>query len=231
MKLLFVDDLAVNRALLAAMLERFLPGIEVLEAETGQQALQLLEREDVSAAFIDLRLPDMDGLQVVTKARKALRAANRPDVPMLLVTADYAPEISLWGVVVLHKPLDLGTLTSALVSTGIMDSYRPVACGVNCLADGVPDMLRHLLPELSATLLELHARGVRGVTAGAWDEVAATVHDMKGVAANFGLHQFVSVARALEDAIAQHDSQKVKALLGWVLMASQTLLVDNRIVN
>ena len=45
-------------------------------ARTGQQALQLLERTPVDLVLLDLRLPDVDGLQVA----RALRATSGADV-------------------------------------------------------------------------------------------------------------------------------------------------------
>lgn len=53
------------------------PGFEVVgRARTGQDALRFLERQAVDLVLLDLRLPDMDGLQVARALRTAGSAAD-----------------------------------------------------------------------------------------------------------------------------------------------------------
>ena len=42
-------------------------GIETLEAENGEQALQIAKSEDYSAALIDIGIPGMDGVVLLEK--------------------------------------------------------------------------------------------------------------------------------------------------------------------
>ena len=67
--LLFVDDEAALRALMAERLgER---GFEVVEAESGEKALELLEQFAFDIVITDLRLPGIDGGRVIEAARRA----------------------------------------------------------------------------------------------------------------------------------------------------------------
>jgi CheY-like chemotaxis protein len=59
MTLLIVDDLRSNRKPLRAHLES--EGHRVLEAGDGLEALQLLEREPVTAVISDRFMPNIDG--------------------------------------------------------------------------------------------------------------------------------------------------------------------------
>lgn len=66
---LVVDDAPANRD----FLERLLGGarFHVISAGTGQQALDIVaDRKDVSLALVDMKLPDMTGLQLIVDLRQ-----------------------------------------------------------------------------------------------------------------------------------------------------------------
>jgi len=74
LKLLVVDDNVADRVHLAWLLRRGLgSGVEILEAEDGAGALELLRREPVDLLLVDYLLPDMNGLDVLD------RLAELPD--------------------------------------------------------------------------------------------------------------------------------------------------------
>ena len=56
------DDKAIGRSFFS-VLSRM--GLEATAAGTGEEALSVIKRGDISLVFLDLRLPDMDGLQVL----------------------------------------------------------------------------------------------------------------------------------------------------------------------
>ena len=83
---------------------------ECLLAETGREAFRLLERFSPDLAILDVKLPDISGLDVLRKLR-----ADMPEVPVLMVTAyasvDSAVEAMKEGAIdYLEKPLDLEEL-------------------------------------------------------------------------------------------------------------------------
>src|SRR5450432_3433285 len=80
---LIVDDDPVQRRLLETAISRM--GLETMTAPGGGPALDLLfspKGELVSLILLDLVMPDVDGLQVLTK----LRAVNQ-DVAVIVLTA------------------------------------------------------------------------------------------------------------------------------------------------
>lgn len=77
---LVVEDNDRLRRLMAAALGG--AGYAVVEAENGQAALDVLERQAVSLVIADIMMPVMDGLALV----EALRGA-RSTVPVLITTA------------------------------------------------------------------------------------------------------------------------------------------------
>lgn len=73
---LVCDDTAAKRYVIASWLRR--AGYEVLEAETGAQALELASRGTVDLAVLDVHLPDMSGLDVCTRIKADPRTSATP---------------------------------------------------------------------------------------------------------------------------------------------------------
>jgi CheY-like chemotaxis protein len=67
-RVLIVDDVDTNRRLCRELLQSV--GFEVIEAFSGLAALETLATGTVDAALIDLRLPGMDGLELVRRLRR-----------------------------------------------------------------------------------------------------------------------------------------------------------------
>ncbi|MEO7336278.1 MAG: hybrid sensor histidine kinase/response regulator [Caldimonas sp.] len=81
-KCLVVDDREENILALSALLRQ--PGVEVLAASSGTEALELLLIHDVALAFLDVQMPQMDGFELAELIRGSVRTR---DVPLIFVTA------------------------------------------------------------------------------------------------------------------------------------------------
>jgi two-component system, NtrC family, response regulator AtoC len=77
---LIVEDEANMRRVLSALLER--DGFRTFEAPDGGAALELLKREPVDAILTDLRMPKMNGLELLEAVRRA-----HPEIPVVMLTA------------------------------------------------------------------------------------------------------------------------------------------------
>jgi nitrogen regulation protein NR(I) len=77
---LIVEDEANMRRVLGALLRR--AGYRILEAVDGQRALELLEAEPVDAVLSDLKMPHMNGLELLEAVQH-----RHPSVPFILLTA------------------------------------------------------------------------------------------------------------------------------------------------
>ncbi len=89
-------------------------GFDVVTCAGGREAIERLQREHVDMAAVDLRMPDVGGLEVL----RAIRAAN-PDCQVLLMsgaaTIDSAVEaVKLGAIDYLTKPFDFGRLKHLL---------------------------------------------------------------------------------------------------------------------
>lgn len=75
--ILVVDDIASNRALLAAILKK--KGFRVLTADDGDSALELARETRPDIIFMDLQMPRMDGFEAARQIR-ACYAGNEPQI-------------------------------------------------------------------------------------------------------------------------------------------------------
>ncbi|HZZ60397.1 MAG TPA: EAL domain-containing protein [Roseiarcus sp.] len=86
-RLLIVDDIADNRAVLS---RRFVKrGFEIVEADSGAEALRLVQEQTFDVVLLDVMMPDMDGMEVLRRLRNKFSAAL---LPVIMVTAKTQPE-------------------------------------------------------------------------------------------------------------------------------------------
>jgi DNA-binding NtrC family response regulator len=74
-----VDDEKLIRWALRKHMAGF--GYEVLEAEDGQQALDVLDEEDVDLMLLDIRMPQKGGLEVLAHVTE-----HHSEIPVVLMT-------------------------------------------------------------------------------------------------------------------------------------------------
>ena len=85
-RVLVIDDDEIIRYLLRQRLPRH----EIVEAANGEQGLAEARRKPPDAIVLDLRMPDLDGTEVLE--RLAADPATRP-IPVVLLTATYLDEV------------------------------------------------------------------------------------------------------------------------------------------
>jgi two-component system, sensor histidine kinase and response regulator len=81
-KILLVDDVDDDLLAIEALLRR--DGIELLMAQSGDTALELLLAHDVALALVDVQMPVMDGFELAERMRGSERTCH---VPIIFVTA------------------------------------------------------------------------------------------------------------------------------------------------
>lgn len=84
--ILLVDDEPDILSSLKLLIERSPRGITVLTATSGAKGLEVLRSTPVDLVISDFKMPGMDGIEFLAKAR-----ALRPDLPRVMFTA-YADE-------------------------------------------------------------------------------------------------------------------------------------------
>ncbi|GGY76333.1 response regulator [Pseudoduganella plicata] len=111
--ILVVDDVPQNLIAIEALLAR--PGIALLKAASGAEALELLLVHEVALALVDVQMPNMDGFELAELIRGSERTRS---IPLIFLTAaSREPSYSFRGyeagaVDFLYKPIDPKALTS-----------------------------------------------------------------------------------------------------------------------
>ena len=227
---LIVDDNPANLLVGSSLLRLY--GLEVREASSGRQALELVSRHSFDIVFMDHMMPEMDGLETV----RALRA-QQPDSgpPVVVLTANLPAEtremyhyVDIQGV--LTKPLELGKLSDMLLHLLPEEKIMPggpkglgeeffrtgaarAVLGRVPLLDYDDGMLHcagdealylTLLFTLCQDLAEKHALLERALAQGELPPVALCAHSLKSALYSIGCPTLAQEAQEIEG-LAKHD--------------------------
>src|SRR5436305_10622009 len=107
-RILVVDDERSMRELLAIVLRR--EGYEVLLAENGRSAIEMLGRQPIDLLISDIKMPDLSGVDVLRAAKQA-----DPDILGIMITAFASTETAVEAMRLgacdyLSKPFDVDLL-------------------------------------------------------------------------------------------------------------------------
>lgn len=80
--ILLVEDNELNRDMLIRRLNR--AGLDVIHAENGQQALELMASDQPAVVLMDMNLPVLDGWSACRRAREDERISH---IPIIALTA------------------------------------------------------------------------------------------------------------------------------------------------
>ncbi|HZG86424.1 response regulator transcription factor [Paenibacillus sp.] len=114
MKVLIADDEYYTRLGLAKRIREWDGQADIREAETGADALRLIERDPPDILLADIRMPEMDGLTLVERVRLQYPAVTSVMISGFAEFA-YAKQALAFGVKdYLLKPIDRGEFMSLL---------------------------------------------------------------------------------------------------------------------
>jgi CheY-like chemotaxis protein len=122
---LVVDDVPDTRRLMRRILER--AGLAVVEAGTGEAALEAIERQRPALVVLDLRLPGMTGFDVA----RWVRAHPDQDISrtkLLACSASIQPEVQREALdagadAFEGKPFEVGEFADLVQQ--LLDAHRP----------------------------------------------------------------------------------------------------------
>lgn len=113
-KCLLVDDVEENLIALEALLQR--DGVDILKAQSGPEALELLlAHDDVALALLDVQMPEMNGFELAELIRGSERTRH---IPLIFMTAGSREQnwqfrgYESGAVDFLYKPIDPHMLTN-----------------------------------------------------------------------------------------------------------------------
>lgn len=119
--ILIIDDEPNLRRSLGLILQR--EGYTITTASTASEAIQLLQAGAYDLTFLDIKLPDQNGIQLLTQIKELY-----PDMPVLILTAHATLDTAIDAVRLgardyLIKPVDPDNILSRVES--IMGEQKP----------------------------------------------------------------------------------------------------------
>ncbi|EHA17645.1 ATP-binding protein [Halomonas sp. HAL1] len=221
--LLLVEDNAVNRKVAIGLLSRL--GCDVVWAENGHDALAMAQSQQVQLIFMDIQLPDMDGLLVTQRLRE--QGGWLASVPIVAMTAGGAEDdrqrcLAAGMNDYITKPLSLSVLSNVLaLQLFATPDTAPVQAlaGTQTPTEGPPLLNDDTLSMLKASLGEssliqlamLYHQQVSDYTEQLAACLAATpltpeqhhqvmrlAHQLRGESVSMGADQLAELAKQLE---------------------------------
>jgi two-component system NarL family response regulator len=154
-RILVVDDHPVVRAGLVSMLSS-IPGLTVSgAASTGEEALQLIDREQPDVLLLDLRMPGMTGIEL-------LNAIRTKPMPKALVLTSYESDEEIYRAIeagaqgYLLKSTPQGEIVTAIQTVHSGRHHIPPRIAAR-LAER---MVRSALTQRELEILEMVVRGL-----------------------------------------------------------------------
>lgn len=117
MKILVVDD---EKKIADTLAERLgLRGFDATAVYDGASALSRLGRDNFDGIILDLRLPDIDGIEVLRKTKEEF-----PDMRVVILSGhgneqDFKICLELGAIACFHKPAKIFRLAEALADARI----------------------------------------------------------------------------------------------------------------
>ncbi len=84
-RILLVEDNLVNQKIALKIIER--KGYHVTAVNNGIQAINALKKEAFNLVFMDVQMPEMDGLEATSTIRDHQSDVLNPDIPIVAMTA------------------------------------------------------------------------------------------------------------------------------------------------
>ena len=118
---LIVDDYSTARRMIKKNLDEL--GFSCLEAEDGEQALEIILQTPLNLVLADVKIPNKNGLELLEDIRDD---DNLKDMPVILTMIEPLKELISTGTELgmndyLVKPFDVFTLAKVLDKVMIMD--------------------------------------------------------------------------------------------------------------
>jgi len=222
-RILLVEDIAINRTIAIALLQRV--GLNVGVATNGQEALDLLAREEFSLVLMDIQMPVMDGLTATRLIRADPHLQALPVIAMTAhATSEDQEQTRLAGMNEhLVKPIVPQLLYAALsrwlppsasedlAAAENRQPAGPVPCpalpGIdqnNGLALHMhrPDLYLRSLHAFRQDFSDIGQRIREQLDCANMMEARRLAHSLKSVAGSLGAGALSEAARALEQALA-----------------------------
>jgi signal transduction histidine kinase/HPt (histidine-containing phosphotransfer) domain-containing protein len=219
LRLLLADDNPINQKVGLSVLNKL--GYRADIANNGLEVLQALEQKAYDILFLDVQMPEMDGLEAARRICQRWPAEKRPRIIAMTGNAlmgDREKCLQAGMDDYISKPVRIGDLQAALERWGVGRTRksdtsfftRPKSLSADQLLDqGIISELREMPPDNGVSMLreliDLFLEGVPqrltqiGENLNNAEQLAFQAHALKSMSLNMGAKRIVELARKLEE--------------------------------
>jgi signal transduction histidine kinase/HPt (histidine-containing phosphotransfer) domain-containing protein len=234
LQLLLADDNTINQKVGLSVLHKL--GYRADIAANGLEVLRALEQKQYDILFLDVQMPEMDGLEAARQICQRWPAEKRPRIIAMTGNAlmgDREKCLEAGMDDYISKPIRIGDLQNALERWAPPDKKKSdtsffsrgkFLTAEQLLDEKVISELREMPPsdegvsmlcELIDLFLDTAPKRLEQINAAATnaEQLAFHAHAMKSMSLNLGAKRMVEVSRALEDLGRETKLQDVPALI------------------
>jgi signal transduction histidine kinase/HPt (histidine-containing phosphotransfer) domain-containing protein/BarA-like signal transduction histidine kinase len=233
LRLLLADDNPINLKVGLSVLQRF--GYRADVASNGLEVLKALEQKAYDVLFLDVQMPEMDGLEAARQICQRWPVEKRPRIVAMTGNAllgDREKCLQAGMDDYITKPIRVGDLQAALErwgpqstrksDTAFLTRPKPAA-GESMLDLAIIRELREMPSEDGVSMLQevvdLYVEDVPprilklAQSSGDAAQVTFQAHSLKSMSLNLGAKKMVEVCQRLEDQVAAGKTDQVESLL------------------
>ncbi|MFT7198246.1 MAG: CheY-like chemotaxis protein/HPt (histidine-containing phosphotransfer) domain-containing protein, partial [Marinoscillum sp.] len=222
--ILLVDDNHINRNVAKSILKK--SGCRVIEAASGKEAIAKVKKHKFDLIFMDVQMPDMDGIEA-TNIIKSLGIKNLS--PIVAMTAysmeeDRANFLSKGMDDYMPKPIKAKSLIDTVkkwihfeaktVNAEVFnESTEELIINQNTLNHlhkyGGEELIKSVLSDFEIEASNQVANIVKWNKLGEYDLMLKELHTLKGNAGTLGIERLCAQSRNLESKLKQNDFQNL----------------------
>jgi len=202
-KILLVDDEEGIRKVLAISLRD--KGYEVFTAESGDKALQIFDRHEPSIVLTDIKMPGMDGIELLQKMK-----SSRPETEVIMVTGHGEMELAIQSLKFDATDFITKPIRDEILEIALKRAFERITMRKQLRA--YTENLETLVKEKTEQLLEAERFAAVGQT------ISGLAHAIKNIAGALTGGSFV-----LEKGIELGDEKYLHE--GWEMLRSNVARV------
>lgn len=227
-KILLVDDNQINRTVACKILAK--SGCEVMEAEGGEEAIELVKKNKFDLIFMDIQMPEMDGIEATYR----LKSLEKEDLPPIVAMTAYSMEEDKERFLgqgmddYLAKPIKAEKLIQTVKK---WTQYEPVKVGSEHLEEqserlvlnqntlnqlrkfGGAELIESVLTEFDEEASELVGNVSGHLKTKDYKAIKGDMHTLKGNAGTIGAELLSDLAAKMEKTIKEDNFDKLDSIL------------------
>jgi PAS domain S-box-containing protein len=223
--ILIVDDNDINRSVAKSILIK--SGCEVAEAASGKEALIKITELKFNLIFMDIQMPDMDGITTTKEIRRILASQAPPIIAMTAYSMeeDRARFLSAGMDDYLSKPIKAVMLINQtkkwldfdpidISSDAFDDKSEDLVINQNTLNQlfkyGGKELIESVLKDFDEEATEQVKNSVSHFNNKDFEQMCRELHTLKGNAGTFGVERLSTIANRIEKLVKENKFDDVE---------------------